>query len=451
MIVMKFGGTSLGDPGRVDVAARLVKKNLKRDPAVVVSAFSGITDLLIKKANDALTGRIQINDLYRRHREYTNAFGLSEDLVAADLFRLEELLRGVSLVRELTPRTLDLVVSFGEMMSHKIIAARFRDLGIPAVPAASPELGFLTDSTFGGAQLRKESYRRIRRNLQRIDGVPVVTGFIARDEEGNITTLGRSGSDYTATILGAAARAEEIQIWTDVDGVMTADPTVVLDALSIPHLSFEEASELAYYGARILHPATILPAISRNIPVRVLNTFRPDHKGTVILAHVGKTREVIKSIVYKEHIYLVNIASSGMLLQHGFLAKIFGVFEKYEINIDMVSTSEVTVSVTTDSSKNLNHAVRELSKFADVTVEKEKTIMGVVGTGIRDTRGVAARVFSAVAASGVNVLMISQGATKINVSFLIDDRNIRKAVAALHTEFFGRKKKAAKKKAKKKR
>ncbi|MHC4778955.1 MAG: aspartate kinase [Planctomycetota bacterium] len=449
MIVMKFGGTSLGTPDRVDLAAGLVKKHLKKTPAVVVSAFGGVTDLLIKKANDALRGNIHLRDVYRRHQEYTKAFGMNEDVVASELFRLEELLKGISLVKELTPRTLDLTVSFGEMISHKIVAARFRDLGIPAVPVAAPELGFLTNSTFGGATLLDESYKLIRKNLKRVKGIPVVTGFIARDEHGDITTLGRSGSDYTATILGAAARADEIQIWTDVDGVMTADPTVIPNAQSIPRLSFEEASELAYYGARVLHPSTILPAVGRNIPVRVLNTFQPEHKGTVIVAQAGASREIIKSVVYKEKLYLVTIASSGMLLQHGFLAKIFGVFEKYGINIDMVSTSEVTVSLTTDSSKNLNHAVRELSKFADVSVEREKTIMGVVGTGIRETRGIAARVFTAIAAADINVLMISQGATKINVSFLIDDKDIQASVEALHNEFF-RPKKGGKKKGRKK-
>jgi len=436
MIVMKFGGTSLGAPERVDTAARLVKEQLERKPAVVVSAFGGVTDLLIANARMALTGTVQLGDVRARHREYIQAFGLHEDIVAPDLFRLEELLRGVSLVRELTPRTLDLTVSFGEMMSHKIVAARFRDLGIPAVPVPAPDLGFRTDSAFGGARLLDESYALIARNMARIDGVPVVTGFIARDEDGNVTTLGRSGSDYTATILGAAVGAEEIQIWTDVDGVMTADPSVLERALSIPRLSFEEASELAYYGTRVLHPSTIIPAVTRNIPVRVLNTFQPENKGTVILAHVEPSKEVIKSIVYKESLYLVTIASTGMLLQHGFLARIFNIFERHGIDIDMVSTSEVTVSLTTDSSKNLNLAVKDLSRFADVTVEKEKTIVGVVGTGIRETRGIAARVFSAVAETGVNVLMISQGATKINVSFLIEDQDIPLVIPALHDEFF---------------
>ncbi len=436
MIVMKFGGTSLGDPERVDAAARIVKAQIARGPAVVVSAFAGVTDMLIQKAREALTGKVSVNEIYKRHQQFIRAFNLPEDIVSPELFRLEELLRGVSLVRELTPRTLDLTSSFGEMMSHKIVAARFRAHDIPAVPAPSTDLGFLTDSTFGGARLKDESYALIKKTMARVEGVPIVTGFIARDEEGNITTLGRSGSDYTATILGASLRAEEIQIWTDVDGVMSADPSVLPEALPIPRLSFEEASELAYYGARVLHPSTIIPAVKRNIPVRVKNTFHPDHPGTVIVHHVDPSREVIKSIVYKEHIYLVTVASTGMLLQHGFLARIFGVFDRHGIVIDMVSTSEVTVSFTVDSSANLNEAVREISRFADVTVESKKTIVGVVGTGIRDTTGIAARVFSAVAGTNVNILMISQGATKINISFLIEDEDIPPVVRALHEEFF---------------
>jgi aspartate kinase len=270
------------------------------------------------------------------------------------------------------------------------------------------------------------------------DCVPVVTGFLARDREGNITTLGRSGSDLTATYLGAAVDAEEVEIWTDVDGVMSADPSVEPDARSIEMLSFEEASELAYYGARVLHPTTIVPAVRRNVPVRVLNTYAPGLPGTVILAKATPSPQVVKSIVYKENLYLITIASTGMLMQAGFMARIFSVFEDHGISVDMVATSEVTVSLTVDSSRNLNAAVKELGHFADVTVERDKTLVAVVGTGIKETRGVAAKLFSAIAKTGVNVQMISQGATKINVSFLVDNKDIRKVVRALHVTFFGK-------------
>jgi aspartate kinase len=437
MIVMKFGGTSVGTPERVDVTARIVKRELKRKPAVVVSAFGGVTNMLIQKAREALAGTVHLKDFYDRHREYIRAFGLPEDLIAPDLFHLEELLKGISLVRELTPRTLDLVQSYGERISHRIVAARYRDLGIEAMPMEAPELGFLTDSEFGKANLLEESYELIRKNMKRIRGVPVVTGYIAKDKEGNITTIGRSGSDYTATILGAAIGAEEVQIWTDVNGVMSADPGFVPEARSIPRLSFEEASELAYYGAKVLHPATIVPAVRRNIPVRVLNTFQPSHPGTVILSHIERSPHVIKSVTFKKNVYLITIASTGMFLQHGFLARIFEVFAHHGISIDMVATSEVTVSVTTDSSQNLTPAVRELSQFADVTVEKDMTMVAVVGEGIRETRGIAGKVFAALGRAGVSVVMISQAATKINISFLIETSGLKPAVVALHREFVG--------------
>jgi aspartate kinase len=446
MIVMKFGGTSLGTPEQVDASARIVKKQLSRKPVVVVSAFSKVTNALIQKAQEALAGTVHLKDLYERHREYLRAFSLPEDLIAPDLFHLEELLKGISLVRELTPRTLDLVQSYGERLSHRIVAARFRDLGIDAMPVEAPDLGFLTDSDFGKANLLEESYELIRNNLKRIRGVPVVTGYIARDREGNITTLGRSGSDYTATILGAAIGAEEVQIWTDVNGVMSADPGLVPGARSIPRLSFEEASELAYYGAKILHPSTIVPAVRRNVPVRVLNTFEPGHPGTVILARIERTPQIVKSVAYKKNIYLVTIASTGMFLQHGFLSRIFEVFARYGISIDMVATSEVTVSVTTDSSNNLTPAVRDLSAFADVTVEKDKTMVAVVGEGIRETRGIAGKVFTALGKAGANALMISQAATKINLSFLIESKDLQPTVVALHRQFVKASRKTAKRK-----
>jgi len=325
-------------------------------------------------------------------------------------------------------------------MSSKIVAAQLTKVGIPAKRHLSFEVGFDSDGNFQKAVIQRGSSRKIARFFQKLDkdSLPVMTGFLARDREGNITTLGRSGSDLTATYLGAALGAEEVEIWTDVDGVMTADPEIEPRSRCIDSLSFEEASELAYYGAQVLHPSTIIPAIRKNVPVRVLNTYAPHKPGTVVVSESIASPEVAKSIVYKEDITLITIASTGMLMQPGFMARIFRVFEKYSISVDMIATSEVTVSLTVDSSRNLNAAIRDLSQISDVTVDRNKTILAVVGYGIRETRGFAAKVFAAVATTGVNVQMISQGATKINISFLIDNSDIKPVVQALHSAFFGR-------------
>lgn len=277
----------------------------------------------------------------------------------------------------------------------------------------------------------------MRRSLKAIKGkVPVVTGFIAKDAHGDVTTLGRSGSDFSATILGAAIKADEVQIWTDVDGVMTSDPRIVKEAKSIPVLSIAEASELAYYGAKVIHPATMLPAIENRIPVVVKNTSRPEVPGTTILAEVPLSRDPVKSIAYKRGIILVTVASTRMLLQSGFMAKIFEVFARYDLSVDLVATSEVTVSVTVDTDRNLDAVAKELKEFSDVTIDKGLAQVCVVGEGIREKVGVAAQVFGTLEKAGIPVRLISHGGTKINISFLVDDESVTKAVQSLHRTFF---------------
>ncbi len=446
MIVMKFGGTSVKDAESIRRVTEIVRERLPLDPAVVVSAHSGVTDLLIKAAQGALKGEVAPRTIILTHQKIIKDLGLPQDLVAAELSGLNELLRGIALVGELSPRSLDLAMSFGERMSSKVLAAHFNNAGIPAAQYNSYEIGFETDSNFQGAIIQKESLKTIGRFMKSVpEGkMPVVTGFLGHDKSGNITTIGRSGSDLTATYLGAAVGATEVQIWKDVFGIMTADPTVVPEAKSIASMSFEEAAELAYYGAQVLHPATITPAIEANIPVRVLNTFEPNHPGTVIVGTSSPSPEIVKSIVYKEDLNLVTIASTRMLMQPGFMYSIFRIFKKWGISVDMVATSEVTVSLTVDSTKHLEEAVAELGEIAEVTVEKDKTLVAVVGYGIREARGLAAKVFASVAETGVNVQMISQGARMINLSFLVDNTDIVPVVRALHKAFFGDQGKARK-------
>jgi aspartate kinase len=266
--------------------------------------------------------------------------------------------------------------------------------------------------------------------------VPVVTGFIAKDSKGDVTTLGRSGSDFSATLVGAAVKADEVQIWTDVDGVMTCDPRIVKEAKSIPVLSIAEASELAYYGAKVIHPATMLPAIENRIPVVVKNTGRPEVQGTTILAEVPSSRDPVKSIAYKKGIILVTVASSRMLLQSGFMAKIFEIFARYDLSVDLVATSEVTVSVTVDTDRNLDSVAKELKEFSEVTIDKGLAQVCVVGEGIREKVGVAAQVFGTLEKANIPVRLISHGGTKINISFLVDEPSVTKAVQSLHRSFF---------------
>jgi aspartate kinase len=307
---------------------------------------------------------------------------------------------------------------------------------MPARAIPAWDLGLVTDSAYGSARPQEECYSRIRKSLQKVKELPVVTGFIAKDRDGNITTLGRSGSDFTASLVGAAIGAREIQIWTDVDGVMSADPRIVPEARSLPRLSFNEMSELAYYGARVIHPSTMVPAVRNRIPVRVLNTNSPNHPGTVILEDPAPQAPPVSSIAYRRKQTLINVVSTRMLLQHGFMARLFDAFGRHEVVVDMISTSEVSVSITADPSQLLDPVLTELSEFADVTVERDKAIICVVGDGIRTSGDVVARIFTTMKRAGVTARMISMGASRINVSYLVSEEEVETAVQALHAEFF---------------
>ncbi|OHB76873.1 MAG: hypothetical protein A2Z34_02860, partial [Planctomycetes bacterium RBG_16_59_8] len=422
MIVMKFGGTSVGDAKQIRVVEQLVRAALPRKPVVVVSAHRGVTDKLIRLAREAVQRPVEIDELRRLHVAIMDDLGVNHSVIEENLNELSVLLKGITMVKELTLRTLDYVSSFGERFSSRIIAASFNKQGLKSSPFDAYDVGLLTDDNFGNASPLPEADEAIRSSLMECDGVPIITGFIGMTKDGNITTLGRGGSDFSATIVGGAIEADEVEIWTDVDGVMSADPRVVPGAVLLETISFEEASELAYYGAKVLHPATILPAMKKRIPVRVLNTFNPKAKGTVVLSSAPRSDRVVKSIVSKGGQYIVNISSERMLMGHGYLARIFDVFADHRVVVNMVATSEVSVSVTTDSPERLDLAVHDLSSFATVTVEKELAAVCVIGDGLKDTPGIAGDIFSAMKEHGVNVRMISQGASKINIAFMVAER-----------------------------
>jgi aspartate kinase len=431
MRVLKFGGTSVGSPENLAKVREIVRAQREYRPVVVVSAHGGVTDELLAQARAAARGDYDLGQLRRRHAELHKAIGVDGAVVDRLFSELDDLLKGVTLLQELTARSLDLVVSFGERMSVRGIAEY-----LDGVPVDAYDIGMRTDSRFAEANPDPECFADLKAGIEAIDGLPIVTGFIAKDAVGNVTTLGRSGSDLTATLLGAALDADEVQIWTDVDGVMTADPRMVDAARSIPVLSIAEASELAYYGAKVIHPATMLPAVERRIPVCVKNTSKPEHDGTRILAQAPPAETAVKSIAYKRGITLITISSTRMLLQSGFMAKIFEVFSRYDLSVDLVATSEVTVSVTVDANSNLDAVIAELGAFSDVEVEHDMAQVCVVGEGIRERVGVAAEVFLTLKREELPVRLISHGGTKINISFLLESATVERAVRALHSTFF---------------
>ena len=350
---------------------------------------------------------------------------------------LDEVLRGLSAILELTPRISDLIVSYGERLSSCIVADAFRERGIDAAHADAREI-VITDSEFQkAAPLHAIIDKRAAEILVPLVAqgkVPVMGGFIASNEAGVTTTLGRGGSDYTGALVGGALNAETIEIWTDVDGIMTADPRVCRDALRVKEISFEEAAELAYFGAKVLHPATILPAVRKNIPVLVLNSRNPSCEGTRIISVAPHCRSPFKSIAVKKKLSIIDIVASRMLMSHGYMSKVFAVFDKHKCPVDMVSTSEVSVSLTVDSNASLPRIADDLSALADVTYEGKKALVCMVGEDIRGQNGIAAQVFAAI--RHINVRMISQGASEINMSFMIEEDDADEAVRSLHAAFF---------------
>ncbi len=438
MLVMKFGGTSLGDRERIDTVVSLIRGRLRRKPVVVCSAHAGVTDLLLDGARKAADGKPDLTAIRRREHELLTSLKLKPSLVEADLERLDQMFRGLALLGELTPRSLDQVAAFGERMSVKAIAAVLRRRRIPATPVEADEAGLVTDGRFLRARPLPEAYTNLGRALRRVKGVPVVTGFIGRDKDGNVTTLGRSGSDYTATILGRAIAAEEVEIWTDVSGVLTADPRIVPSAKPVERLTYAEASELAYYGAKVIHPATIQPAVEKGIPVRILNTMDPDAEGTVIAPARGRRGGPrVTSIASKRGIRLVNIVSGRMLGQSGFMAKVFDAFKRHDVAVDLIATSEVSITVSVDDAEGLPAVVDELRAYSKVTVTDDASLVAVIGERMKTAgAGLAGEIFRAVGAAKVPIQAISYGATKTNLQIVVPQGRERDTVRALHAVLF---------------
>ena len=450
LVVMKFGGTSVEDSAAILRTASIVASRLRKNlnPIVIVSAMSKVTDTLLAAA--AAAGRNDREEALRlsdslRTRHLNTAAELVKDAdrltslqlnIHHDFDTLDDLLRGICAVGELTPRTSDNVVSFGERLSSVLCTAAFTQANISSTHVDARTV-ILTDNHYGKAAPDEPAIEAALTEqvlpLINLARVPVMGGFIGSCN-GITTTLGRGGSDYTAAIVGGALHAGAIEIWTDVNGIMTTDPRIVPEALRVKTISFEEAAELAYFGAKVLHPATILPAVQKNIPVYVLNSRNAENEGTRITAIAPPCASPFKSIAAKKKLTIIDIVASRMLLAHGFLAAVFAIFDKHGCAIDMVSTSEISVSVTVDSKEALPAISADLSKIADVKYEGNKALICLVGEDIRGNPGISGQVFSSI--SHVNVRMISQGASEINMSFMVNEEDVEEALRSLHKKFF---------------
>lgn len=459
-IVMKFGGTSVGDGERVAHVAGLVADAINdgHRVVVVVSAMSGVTDTLVQAAQtaaqgDATTFRRAKTDLLVRHLvSVDEAVGNGADLrdqITSSLDQFEQLCHSIYVLGECTPRALDMVASLGERFSSGILVAALEARGVPAEAVYATGL-VVTDNRFGNANpLMDLTCERTQARLQPLleaGTVPVVTGFVGATEEGITTTLGRGGSDYTAAILGRCLDADAVWIWTDVDGVMTADPRVVPDACTLPEISYAEAAELSYFGARVLHPKTIRPAIERGIPLRIKNTFNPRGPDTLITQESTQDMRPVKAVTAIRRMSIVTVAGRGMLGVPGVAAKVFSAVAREGISVLMISQSSSEQSicfvVEMQSSRRAVNALersfeRELERqdIDRIIADDDVVIIAVVGAGIRSTPGVAAKVFSALGRNGVNVISVAQGSSEHNLSLVVGEEDADVAVRYIHEEF----------------
>ena len=440
MVVMKFGGSSVADAERIRHVASIIKAYKDEKPVVVLSAMGDTTDHLLEAANTAVEGKVDISRVEKLHRETAEKLGIKIEAIESLLKELTQLLTGLSMLKELTKRTRDYLVSFGERMSVRMMAAYLENQGIPAKFYDAWDIGMTSDSNFMAAELLDEVWQTIPEHLNSYkDGktteIPIVTGFIAKDKKGNITTLGRGGSDLTATMIGSAMKAKEIQTWKDVDGILTADPRVVKDARPVPEVTYEEAAELAYFGAQVLHPRSMMPCLKSGVPVRVKNSYNIDSPGSIIVEnHSGQVPKVT-AITSVKNVTLIDINSTRMLGSAGFLAHVFNNFLKWGISVDVIATSEVSVSLTVNGKIDLTGLLQDLDHVADVEIQRNKSIVTIICDADHSS-SILASGFGDLAKVGINVQMISQAAPKVNITVICDDEETNLAVNTLHSAFF---------------
>jgi aspartate kinase len=449
VIVVKFGGTSVGDAEAIRRTAEIVRGRLDRHPIVVVSALAGATNALIAIGEQAARGQLigavrNVHTLRERHLEQAERL-LGDTPECADvsgemsvLFdELASLSEALSVLGDLTPRSLDAIAATGERLSSMLVAEAYKKLGLHAEHVDARDV-MITDDQFTRAEPQSEAIaeagRRLLLPLVREGKVPVLGGYIGSARTTRVTTtLGRGGSDYSASLIGAALQADAIEIWTDVDGMLTADPRVVTGALLIEQIGFEEASELASFGAKVLHPNTIAPAVLRGIPVIVLNSKRPEGSGTLIA--FDTPRRAVTAIAGKTGVALVRVRTPRMLMTEGFMRTLFGVFEARRTSVDVVATSEVSVSLTVDESAPLDALLSDLRELGDVSIERGRGIVAIVGAGLSDGGEAMARALQTI--GDVHVHMLSLSATGINLTVVVDDGQVHPMMQRLHSAFFG--------------
>ena len=462
MLTMKFGGTSVGDVPRLQEVVAIVKQFLDKQPIVVASAMSGVTNILLETSQQALerkTGEVcnAISHLREKHlhiahtlvQDYSRrAVLIKEQQESID--QLDNLYRGVSLLRELTPRSLDAIASFGEILSCRQIAALLQENDISAQFVDARTI-IRTDNNFGEAAIDFSFSNKIINDaltpLVQKGIVPVVTGFIASTEDGITTTIGRSGSDYTGSIVGAAVNSEEIWIWTDVDGVMTADPRFVKGAKVLSEISYREAAEMSYFGAKVIHPKTMVPAIEKKIPIRIKNTFNPTHPGTLISAKSKSGNSAAKTVTSIDNLAIIYIEGNGMIGVPGVSGRIFSALARAQVNVMMISqaSSEHNVCFIVPQKDCHTGAKTLREEFSvdmakkiidDVLVKEPVSIVAVVGEGMIGSKGIAGKTFDAVAKADVNIIAIAQGSSELNISFVVEQQDAKKTVQAVHDAFY---------------
>ena len=440
MIVMKFGGSSVANAERIKHVASIFTAYKEKRPAVVLSAMGDTTDHLLEAADKAVKGIVDVAGVAKLHEETAAELGINIDTIQDLLKELNQLLTGISMLKEISKRSRDYLVSFGERMSVRMMAAYLESQGVPAKFYDAWDIGIKSDSNFMAAELLDEVWQNIPAVLNDykngIDNqIPIVTGFIAKDVKGNITTLGRGGSDLTATMIGAAMQAEEVQTWKDVDGILTTDPRIVKEAKPVPEVTYEEAQELAMFGAQVLHPRSMVPVRKTGTPVRVKNSYNIQSPGSIIVEkHSGEVPPVC-AITTVKNITLIDIVSSRMLGAAGFLAHIFNNFLKWNISIDVIATSEVSVSLTVNTKSDLSGLIADLEQASQVSVRKEKAIVTIICDAAHSS-AILASGFKALAEEGINVQMISQGASKVNISMIVDANEADKTIQILHRAYF---------------
>jgi aspartate kinase len=459
MVVMKFGGTSVADRAAIERLISIVRAERQaavqpesadwRGPVVVVSALGGATDRLLGVAAEAAAGDIEgaranTRALLARHLEVagvvTDAAEREEvsRFLEAEFGELERIAGALGVLREVSPRWMDAIAACGELCSSRIVAAALTAHGLAASWVDARQVMITDNEHMAAPPLVPETRAALSTIVDPLLAarrIPVLGGFVGATRQGVTTTLGRGGSDYSAAIVGACLGAAEIQIWTDVDGMLTSDPRIVPGVQVVPHLSFAEASELAYFGAKVLHPATIQPAVAENIPVKILNSRRPlDARGTLITRDRPPSDRPLTAVASKQGVTVVDITSTRMLMAHGFLNHIFEVFEQHRTSVDVVTTSEVSVSVTIDDRRALPQILDELRNVADVTREDDMAIICAVGEGLQNDPTFVSQLLSAIA--DVPLRMLSQAASRRNITFVIREADLPKALTRLHDRFF---------------